>query len=222
MKIIKKRFFLEMAAVILVTAVLGIDAFPRWVANTSGKGFDGPGENSAAISLEAYVVEGAGYFLDSHAHTLLFMKKLEWNCKSGMVDAEAALLLDKALKSMEQAHAAFSELKRLADTTPYNTAVTDALRKFDYDAFQAAYGIDDKIFDRVRDCLGKGDIRSIYGDIVTGTGKIIQLLNRVKDRVDAGVFPSNWDVWKLDRAYSDSQRFGQYVSRVFDTVEVGN
>lgn len=222
MNIIKKRFFLEMAAVILITAVLGVDAFPHWYVNGSGKGFDGPGENSAAVSLEAYVVEGAGYFLDSHAHTLLFMKKLEWSGKNGMVDAEAALLLDNALNSMEQAHAIFSELKGLADTTPYNTAVTDALRKFDYDAFRAAHGIDDKIFDRVRDCLGKGDIRSVYGDIVTDTGTIIELLKRVKDRVDAGVFPSNWEVWKLDRAYSDSQRFGQYVSRVFDAVEVGD
>jgi hypothetical protein len=216
---IKKRFFLEMAVVILMTAVLGIDAFPRWYVNGSGKGFDDPGENSAAVSLEAYVVEGAGYFLDSHAHTLLFMKKLEWGGKNGLVDAEAAPLLDSALKSMEKAHATFIELKGLADTTPYNTAVTDALRQFDYDAFRAAYGIEDKTFDRVREYLGKGDIRSVYGDIVTDTGTIIELLNRVKDRVDAGVFPPNREVWMLDRAYSDSQRFGQYVSRVFDALE---
>jgi hypothetical protein len=213
---------LKKAAGILFIIALTVNAFPRWYVNGSDRGFEDPGKSSAAISLEAYVVQGAGYFLDSYAHTLLFMKKLEWSGKNGAVDPESALLLDNALKSMELAHDAFSELKRLADTTPYNTAVIDALCKFDYDDFRAAYGIEDKTFDRVRYYLSNGDIRSVYGDIVTDTGTIVKLLKEIKEQVDTGAFPSTWDVWKLDRTYSAAERFGQYTARVFDAIGTMN
>ncbi len=213
-----RKKILKKAAGILFIFALSVNAFPHWLANGSGKGFEDPGESSAAVSLESYVVEGAGYFLDSYAHTLLFMKKLEWSGKTGVVDAESILLLDRALKSMELAHDAFSQLKRRADTTPYNTAVTDALRKFDYDGFRAAYDIRDKTFDTVRDYLSKGDIRSVYGDIVTDTGTIIKLLKEIKEQVEAGTFPSTWDVWKLDRTCSAVERFGQHTARVFDAI----
>lgn len=203
---------------LLLIIALGINAFPRWLANGSGKGFDDTGEGFAAVSLEVYVVEGAGYFLDSYANALLFMKHLESMDKNAVNDTEAVSMLNNALRSMEKANAVFKQLKFLADVTPYKPAVTDALCKFDYEAFQAAYGIDDNIFDRVRDYLGKGDIRAVYGDIVTDTGTIAALLKQVKEQVDAGIFPSTWDVWKLDRAYSDSQRFGQYAARVFDAL----
>lgn len=209
---------LKKAAGFLFIIALTVNAFPHWLANGSGRGFEDPGESSAAISLEDYVVQGAGYFLDSYAHTLLFMKKLEWSGKNGAVDPGSVPLLDRALKSMELAHHAFSQLKRLADITPYNAAVIDALCKFDYDGFRAAYGIEDKTFDRVRDYLSKGDIRSVYGDIVTDTGTIIELLKEIKEQVDAGVFPSTWDVWKLDRTYSAAERFGQHTARVFDAI----
>jgi hypothetical protein len=70
----------------------------------------------------------------------------------------------------------------------------------------------------VRETLVKGDIRAVYGLIITDAETIIKRLNQVKSQVDAGAFPSTWDVWQLDRAYSDSARFGQYVSRIFDAL----
>jgi len=208
----------KLSIVILFVIILCSQAFPHWYVNKSGGAFVDPGSGVAAVRLEDYVVEGAGYFLDSYANTLLFMKKLEWTGKDNASAAEATPLLENALKSMESAYAAFTELKRLADMSPYDTTVTEALRKFDYDGFRAAYRIDDKIFARVRDYLAKGDIRSVYRDIAADTGTIIMQLKLVKTQVDAGAFPSTWDVWKLDRAYSDSERFGQYVARVFDAL----
>jgi hypothetical protein len=210
----------NMFMVILFLAMLGSHAFPHWYINKSDSGFAGAGVSGTAVCLGDYVVDGAGYFLDSYANTLLFMKKLEWSGKDGAAMAEAAPLLDSALKSMETANRSFMELKRLADMTPYDSAVTDALRQFDYNGFRAAYNIDDKIFDRVRDYLGKGDIRSVYRDIVIDTETIIKRLKQVKTQVDAGAFPVTWDVWNLDRAYSDSVRFGQYVARVFDALGI--
>jgi hypothetical protein len=54
------------------------------------------------------------------------------------------------------------------------------------------------------------------------TGNIPDLLKRVKEQVDAGVFPSSADVWKLERTYSDSLRFGQCVARVFEIILAAN
>jgi hypothetical protein len=200
--------------------MLGSFAFPCWVVNRSGGGFEEPTGITAAISIENYVVQGAGYFLDSYANTLLFMKKLELGGESSVKDTDTALLLDTALKGMEQAHKTYEELKSLADATPYNVSVIDGLIKFDYDNFRALYSIEDKNFDRARDYLGKGDIRAVYGALVSDTEIIIRLLLKVKAQLSAGTFPSTWDVWKLDRAYSDTARFGQYVSRIFDAMNV--
>lgn len=215
----KSKIFLRMFVGILFILVLGSSAFPWWTVNRSGSGFEEPIGTVAAISIENYVVNGAGYFLDSYAHTLLFMKKLELGGESSVKDTDTVLLLDTALKVMEQAHKTYLELKSLADATPYNISVIDGLIKFDYDNFRTVYGIEDKNFDRARDYLGKGDIRSVYGALVSDTEIIIRLLLKVKAQVSAGTFPSTWDVWKLDRAYSDTARFGQYVSRVFDSLD---
>jgi hypothetical protein len=214
----KSKLVVKTFVGILFIVWLGTSAFPVWYVNKSGGGFVDPGVSTASVGLEDYVVKGAGYFLESYADTLLFMKKLEVGAENSLKDADTALLLDTALKNMEQAHKTYLELKRLADITPYNTAVTDALIKFNYDGFQAAYSIDDRVFDRVRETLGKGDIRAVYGLIIIDAETIIKRLNRVKSQVDAGAFPSTWDVWQLDRAYSDSARFGQYVSRIFDAL----
>ncbi len=219
---LKKHSILKIIAGILFIMTMSVTAFPWWYANHSGRGFDGDGESS--ISLEDYVIEGAGYFLDSYANTLVFMKKTELSGREGMDYQESALLLDRALKSMEQANNTYIHLKELADGTPYNPGVIDALKRFDYDAFRETNGLDihDRIFARVMEHLGKGDIRSIYGDIIVDTGNILNLLKRVKEQVDAGLFPSSADVWKLQRTYSDSLRFGQCVARVFEIILAAN
>ncbi|MDQ1355074.1 MAG: hypothetical protein QG657_5383 [Acidobacteriota bacterium] len=215
----KSKKFLRMFVGILFIVWLGSSAFPWWTINRSGSGFEAPSGLTATINLENYVVQGAGYFLDSYANTLLFMKKLELGGESSLKEADTSLLLDVALKNMEQANKTYLELKRLADITPYNVSAIDGLMKFDYENFRTVYDIEDKSFDRARAFLGKGDIRAIYGAMVYDTETILKLLLRVKAQLLAGTFPSTWDVWKLDRAYSDTARFGQYVSRIFDALD---
>jgi hypothetical protein len=61
----------------------------------------------------------------------------------------------------------------------------------------------------VKKFLEKGDIRSIYGENVTDTANILNLLTSIKARVDAG---------QLNPLYSGVQLFGQYVAQVFYKV----
>jgi hypothetical protein len=207
-----------MFVMIFLVVALSNMAFPWWTINRSDSAFEKSAEKNAASSLESYVVAGAGYFLDSYAHTLLFMRKLELGGENSTADPVTIQLLDSALSSIKQANLAYIQLKRLADTTPYHLPVIDALQKFDYENFCTLYGIEDKNFSRAREYLSKGDIRSIYGIMVNDTDRICRLLLQVKNQANAGTFPSTWDVWKLDQAYSGTERFGQYVSRIFDAV----
>lgn len=214
----KNKTVINVFIMIFLLVALSNFAFPWWTVNNSDSAFTEPMGKEVGISLENYIVTGAGYFLDSYAHTLLFMRKLELGGESSVKDEDTLLLLDAALKSITQANQTYLELKRRADNTPYNQPVIEALSTYDYEDFRLANGIEDKVFDRARDFLAKGDIRSIYGAMVDDTDSICKLLLRVKTQVNAGAFPLTFDVWKLDQAYSGTERFGQYVSRVFDAV----
>jgi len=216
----KKINVMKICAAALFIVAITVPAFPRWYINFTENAFDTTGQGSAAVSLEEMVKAGAGYFLDSYANTMSFLKESEGSDPAGAVEPGLVLLLDRAREGMERANNTFNQLKRLADATPYNRTVIGLLSKFDYDGFQAAYGIDDPTFARVRELLAKGDIRSIYGEIARQTGDLVQLLVQVKDRAEPGASLSNWDVWKLERAYAESLRYGQYTARVFDSLGI--
>ncbi|NIM14700.1 MAG: hypothetical protein GTO45_22145, partial [Candidatus Aminicenantes bacterium] len=54
---------------VFIVLLLGVNSFSCWFANGIDKGSDGE------TTIQNDVVNGAGYFLDSYANTLLFMKK---------------------------------------------------------------------------------------------------------------------------------------------------
>ncbi|MCP5047178.1 MAG: hypothetical protein GY940_08400, partial [bacterium] len=166
--------------------------------------------------------EGAGYFLESYSDTLLFMKKVELSGRDGLDHGELSAMLGSALTNMEQANKTYGALKQRADGTPYNTAVTGSLQGFDYVGFGAANGLEKGVVDRVKNFLSKGDVRSVYREIVMDTGTIAGLLKELKEQVDGGAFPSIKDTWKLNRAFSQSLGFGQCVAEVFDRVLAEN
>ncbi|MCP5052613.1 MAG: hypothetical protein GY940_35925, partial [bacterium] len=76
-------------------------AFPWWYVNASENGFGGGAESSS--DLESYIIEGAGYFLESYSDTLLFMKKVELSGRDGLDHGELSAMLGSALTNMEQA-----------------------------------------------------------------------------------------------------------------------
>jgi hypothetical protein len=205
---------------------LSVSSYPLLMNNESNEGFcepcEGSGASATAVTgssaIRSYIVQGAGYFLDSYSSALEFMHKFELGEINGINYEELSVILDKAIEGMTNANATYTALKQLADNTPYNMAVIDALKDFNYDGFRRSNGLREDAFNRVKKFLEKGDIRGIYGENVTDTANILNLLTRIKARVDAGQFPILSDVWQLNPLYSDTQLFGQYVSQVFFKV----
>ncbi len=198
---------------VFILLLLGVNAFSVWFANGIDKGSDGE------TTIQNDVVNGAGYFLDSYANTLLFMKKTELSVYQGMNYDELSNLLNKAVESMRAANETYARLKQAADNTPYNAEVIDYLKNYDYNNLQEAAGLDEVVFAEVKMYLGNGDIRGVYAKILADTEKILSLFTPVKAAVDAGKFPTLADVWNLNQAFSRTLMFGQYAARVFHEIK---
>ena len=97
----KKHQVLKMFTATLFIIAFAAYAFPRWFANASEKAFDETGQGSASVSLEDLIKAGAGYFLDSYANTMSFLKESE-RAPNNELKPGLALLLGKALKGMEK------------------------------------------------------------------------------------------------------------------------
>jgi hypothetical protein len=212
----KKYSILKVLLGIIIIISLNLNSFSWWYANHTDSAYGGDGENG--ISISDLVVDGAGYFLESYSNTLLFMKKIEWSGKTALDYDELKNLVDKALDNMKSAKETYVNLKQAADTAPYNPAVIDALKQFDYNGFKEANSLNGDIFKEVNGYLVKGDIRGVYARILLDTENIILLLERIRDQVDAGDFPVIGDVWNVNHAYSQSLLFGQYTSQVLASI----
>ena len=193
-------------------------SFSIWVVNSLPIIYDGS-DDSKTI-LDNYVIDGAGYFLEAYSNTMLLMKKIEWSSKEGLKTDELNLLADNALKNMQLAREAYGNLTRAADNTPYNQAMIDKLKGFDYDAFQKENGLNPEVFSPVKAYLGNGEIRKLYYDFLSTIDEITGLLKQVKVQIDAGNFTPVKEIWKLNGLFSESLLFGQYVSQVLYVVSI--
>jgi hypothetical protein len=143
------------------------------------------------------------------------MKKLEWSGKAALDYDELKNLVDRALDNMKRANETYVNLNLAANTAPYDPAVIDALKTFDYEGFKEENSLNGEIFNQVKACLSKGDTRGAYARILSDTETLVKLLQRIKEQIEAGEFPIIKDVWDLDQTFSQSLLFGQYLSRVF-------
>ena len=192
-------------------------SFSIWVCNTPPIIYNGSDDYKA--SLDNYVIDGAGYFLEAYSNTLLLMKKIEWIGKEGLNTDEVKLLLEKALENIESAREAYDNLNRASDNTSYNPEFIEKLKKFDYDAFQKENGLNPAVFSPVKAYLVNGDIRKLFYDFSLTIGEITGLLKQVKEQINAGNFTPIKEIWKLNGLFSKSLLLGQYVSQVLYSIQ---
>jgi hypothetical protein len=216
MKPIKPLPIVNLVIIAALLALTGTAAHSRWTVNYSDIAFDGSGETAAV--LESDIATGAGYFLEAYAETLLLMKKLEIPGAEGMKDDTLPVLASQALTHLEQARAAYLRLKQTAAAAPYNPAVLEALARFDYDTLQETGNLDKEILAEVKSYLSSGQIRELYGEIITRHEILIPLLKQIKSDIDSGIFPTLQDVWQANQVFARTLLFGQYVSRVFAAI----
>jgi hypothetical protein len=172
-------------------------------------------ENSAVETIKGYVVGGAGYFLESYSDFVLFLNKIEIGELGVLNYDELKMILDNAIKKMEYAKNEYIHLKKKADDTPYNQNVVQQLLKFNYEVFQKRNRLIGPVFNRVQFFLSSGDIREMYGDVLSQTVEILNIANLIKTKIEAKEFPDLSNLYRLNEVCSESLIFSQYVARVF-------
>ena len=203
--------------------IFNANLFSWWVSNGSGGAYNRSGDGFSSPSslvddIDQYIVEGAGYFLDSYSYTLQFMRKVELSANRELNYPELSQLLDTALVNMQQARDTYKLLKETAEITPYNPVVIEALKSFDYDRYCKNNWLNSEIFSRVKSYLGKGQVTETYGKLLADMETMIYLLRLIKKYIDFNLFPPVKAVRLLNQTYSTSLLFGQYVASVFEEL----
>jgi len=209
-------------SVLMITLFTGqICAF--FYANRSCEAYNNciptPGlKSSTSPSIGQLIIEGAGYFLASHADMQTLLNKLELSEINGVNYPEVQGMLNSGITNMENAGAAFKNLIRLAKETPYDQTVIDKLMKFDYQGFMKANNLVGDIFIKVQGFLAKGDVTGAYITLKSSKDAIIAQLYVIKAALDSNLFPDTNLLYQVNQAYSETMLFGQYVAQVFKNL----
>ena len=221
MNYLKKFTILRILFVMTALMIFNTYSFSWWLSNGSENSYNngsGDGLGAPTSPIAQYIAEGAGYFLDSYSCTLQFMTKVELSSQRGLNYPELSQLLDAAIINMEQARYTYKLLKETADNTPYNPAVIEALKNFNYDLYCKTNGLNKEIFTGVKSYLSSGRVTGIYGKLLADMNTMIYLLKLIKKTIDNNLFPPVKVVRKLNYIYSNSLLFGQYVAGVFEAL----
>jgi hypothetical protein len=205
---------------IILFLMTSVFIFPVIWANYSDISYDGDGSSedgkrSSAPTIKILVIQGAGYFLKSHADFQLFLNKIELAELHGADFIELQDILNAAVNSMESAKSNYFALKNLAAVTPYNQAVIEKLRAFDYDGFLKEKGLNAAVFSRVKGFLIKGDVTGAYESVFLDTVELMDRLENIKKDIDKNKIPDISRLWELNQKYSDTMFFGQYIAAIF-------
>ncbi len=169
-------------------------------------------------TLKTYVVASAGYFLKSHDAYQEFLYCIEMSESNGIDSAEFKNTLYRAIDNMEKANAAYSNLKTASEKIPYNQEMIDRLMKFDYDGFRIKNGLNEPIFEKVKDLLIIGDIPGLDDSVISNMDVILKQLYTARTIVDKDSVPDVSILWRITQSYFEAQLFGQYMSEVFRDI----
>ncbi|MCP5104631.1 MAG: hypothetical protein GY950_14695 [bacterium] len=165
-----------------------------------------------------YIVDGAGFLLNSHSGMTAFLNRVEMAEFNGTDFNELREILYQAAEDMEKAKSAYYNLKNAAAQKTYSQPVITKLSQFDYDGFQTANGLNAGIFGDVKNYLHQGDIRGIYDRFLQQSEAILEQLYIVKASVDSDNIPDISSLWRINGDYSEFILFGQYTSEVFKAI----
>lgn len=168
--------------------------------------------------LNMLVVMGAGYFLESHSNYQTFLNKVELSELYGLNFNELNSLLEAAILSMENARYIYYDLKSTAAYTPYNQAVIENLKAFDYDGYICGSNLNPLVFKNVREYLAIGDVTGAYNQIYKNKSLLLEKLLFLKSFVSKGSLPPISEIWDLNQSYSNELLFGQYIAMIFSSI----
>ena len=175
-------------------------------------------KNSEVGTIKGYVVEGAGYFIESYSDFVLFLNKIEIGELGSLNYNELKMILDKAIGKMEDTKNIYCELKQKADHTPYNPKVINELLAFNYGNFQIKNHLLEPVYNNVKHYLCRGKIREMYGERISQIERILSIANMIKSKIEVSELPGSSVFHDLNEVCSQSLLFCQYASMVFQEI----
>ena len=197
------------------------NVFPYVLLNGSDTGYsgiDGGNEVSRGLSIESYIILGAGHYLDAYRDVLAVSNRIELESINGIDYSDLQGAVDSALLNMKNAEDTYLALIREAEATPYDESVITLLAAFDYSTFAKENELNGTIFKEVERFLKKGDITGAYKYVYSRIRDISAILNTVKDKLTVNTPLELSDLWKLNDSCSEILLFGGYVSRIFYAI----
>jgi hypothetical protein len=220
----KKLTLITLVSVFII--ISSIYTHGRIFGNGSGGGYDGndsgstnSGPEVSNFVIEMYVIEGARYFLNVNSDIMTFLNRVESAEVAGMNFVECRQILDRALQNMQYASAIYDCLIWLAEMTPYNEDVIARLTDFDYTGFMMEKGLNGNILEEVEVYLVNGDITGVYKNISARFKTILNKITYIRGEINSGKLPAISHCWELSETCSQTLLFGQYVSRVFYSIQ---
>lgn len=226
-----KQIILTVTLGILVLLAFTGNLLSLIVANETQKGFGNPPSAPDArgaarfvgvknsLTIENYVLKGAGYFLNGYADTLLFLNTVELAKLEGLQYDQLTKIISDAAADMENAYVTYAALEQEAAQVPYNPSVIRQLELFDYNGFMVKNNLNQVIFKKVEGYLANGNIRGVYHYLYTAVESILPIQYRIKAAVEEGKSPDVADLWILNQTYSETLLFGQYVAQIFYEIK---
>lgn len=219
----QQKLTLTVFMVIAIFVVLTIPSHARVCHNGLEDGYeDGGTRNAEAMgaggSIRSLIIEGAGNLLDSQAHTLLFLNKVEMSDLNGVDYSQLRDSLNQAVESMKSAVKSYSLLVQKAQRTPYNQATVYQLVLFDYAGFQEERNLNADIFGKLEQFLSKGDVTGTLHQTLNDTETLLKMLISLQEIIDADQLPGNAPLWRLNQKFSDTMMFGQYSAEVIQAI----
>lgn len=179
---------------------------------------DGESLRGGGTLINTLIVQGAGYFLGSHADFIRLLNGVETAELYGTDYPQWQALVNGALESMVKAGAVYDTLITAAKETPYNPGVIEKLAVFDYKDFVKKMELNSVIFLRIEGLLRKGDVTGVYTLLKSDMDGIVEGLGLIKAAVDTSRFPDLSLLLRLNQRYAESLLTGQYFSQVFENL----
>jgi hypothetical protein len=221
MKVIKKNLKLKVLFWTFITIVFCMNMFPRILLNGSGEGYtSGDGDNGAItdLSIEMYVIQGAGYFLEANSCIQSILNRIELQDFNGIYYSELEQLVHRAFFNIMLARMTYEQLIQLAESLPYNQEFIIKLKGFDYRSFMDKYGLNGDVFNKVRDFLERGDITGSFKHTYTNLCVIEDLLTAIKNVISINRTPELSLLWKLNETCAETSLFGSYAARIIAII----
>jgi hypothetical protein len=219
---IKKNSVLKAVVFCLVFIFIETLSFSYYHHNGSTGGYDDetqPPGIQCNISMEILVIDGAGFFFQSHEKIQTILNMLELQDIKAIDYIELNCLVESSLIAIINARINFEELIKVAEATPYKLEVIKQLNRFDYDTFLNEYRLNPYIFGVVRDYLIKGDITGTYKHSYANLRGIEQLLLKIQSSISENSMPDLEILWRVNELCAEETLLGSYIARVFKTIK---